>query len=129
MATKKPKTVTSNQAATTSADANQRQIDDLESQQQQQQQQSLSFALSDRQMSALKSIRTRNLSIFDIDSSISMANKTNATSSGSSTNRFMLKSTTMPSIYEQSANSRAFNTMLEKQSKLVLAPANLTKFI
>lgn len=35
----------------------------------------------------------------------------------------------MPSIYEQSANSRAFNTMLEKQSKLVLAPANLTKFI
>ncbi len=62
-------------------------------------------SLSENQLKALKSIRTRK--------------QLNFTSTGSAQSQ----------VFYDSMKSNSVNTMLEKQSKLQLAPANLSKFI
>jgi hypothetical protein len=66
--------------------------------------------LTSQQVSALKSIRTRNMTLFKVNT----PDKANTGSFSSSSS---------------AAASRGFNTNLERQSKLQLAPANLVKFI
>lgn len=75
------------------------------------------FMLTERQLSALKSTRTRNLSTFQIglnNSSYSMS---------------FSKSSSQIGYYGSNNKAIVSNTMLEKQSKLSLSPANLSKFI
>ena len=72
--------------------------------------QSKSISLSENQLKALKSIRTRKQLNFV------SANKL----AGSAQSQLFFDSTN---------NNNTVNTMLERQSKLQLAPANLSKFI
>lgn len=96
-------------------------IEDDSKQAKQQENGLLSYSLTDRQLSALKTIRSRNLSIFlDIDSIKTIASPI------SSPYRYNSVKNNV-TFYE--ANNRTMNTMLEKQGKLALAPANMIKFI
>jgi hypothetical protein len=71
--------------------------------------QSKSISLSENQLKALKSIRTRKQLNFV------PANK--------------LAGSAQSQLFFDSTNNNSINTMLERQSKLQLAPANLSKFI
>lgn len=83
----------------------------------------MNLTLSDRQLSALKSIRARNASNFEIDSIRSSA--LNASVTAYSTRHYGANNA--PAAFYET--NKTFNTMLEKQSKLTLTPANLVKFI
>lgn len=71
--------------------------------------------LNERQLNALKSIRNRNMSIYNLDM--------NENGDINGTSAYASKS----SVYEHKILPT--NTMIEKRTKLNLAPANLTKFI